>query len=172
MAGKRDRRGSLSSTPERKAGFVARSCLALSVVGLLCASCGSGSQAPVVPGPAVVDVTMVDNSFQYDSRIPAGRVVFRVANGGQVAHRLTLVPLPSDVPPINEQLHGGVRVSITPFAGTPAMSPGTRDTFAVDLRPGQRYALLDFLKDPAATESHALMGMSSEFKTPDERAPS
>ncbi|MDQ6615124.1 MAG: hypothetical protein M3083_10335 [Actinomycetota bacterium] len=140
--------------------------LAVGLVPAAASACGSGAGPPLFPGPGIVTVTMVDNQFQYDPRIPSGRVVFQVSNAGQEAHRLTMVPLPADVPPINQQLHGPVRVSIVPFAATPTMPPGSRDSFAVDLAPGQRYALLDFLQSPTASESHAMMGMNSEFRTP------
>jgi len=90
--------------------------------------------------------------------------VFLVTNGGKVVHSLTLIPIDDDVPPINEQLHGGDRRSATPEAQTRTMYPGRAEAIAIDVVPGQRYALLCFLHDPGDPVTHALKGMNSEFR--------
>jgi hypothetical protein len=144
-------------------GGRARLGVATLAVLLLLGSCSSATKAPLWVAPHV-DVTMKDYSFQYNAGIPSGRVLFRVVNAGTRAHRLTLVPMTDDMPPINVQLHGAVRSTIAPFAGVRALPPQTTDSFAVDLVPGRRYAMICFLKDPGVTESHALMGMNSEFR--------
>lgn len=50
------------------------------------------------------------------TKLPAGaltcyglRVIFTVVNDGKLNHRLALIPLPADFPPIEEQFHGTVR---------------------------------------------------------------
>jgi hypothetical protein len=101
--------------------------------------------------------------MEYDHAIPAGRVVFRFVNVGEEKHRPSLLPLPEDVPPIGEQLRGSERRAAVPFAGIREVEPGESGTFAVDLSPGQRYALICFAIAPDG-ESHALKGMSSEFR--------
>lgn len=138
---------------------------AVIVLGLLATSCG-GQQSRLPPLPHVVDVTMEEYRFKYEMNIPAGRVVFNVVNNGRVAHRLSLLPLDEDVPPIDVQLKGSERRIIEPFAGVPTLEPGERGTFAVDLVPGVRYAMVCFLVDEFDDTSHAIKGMNSEFRTP------
>lgn len=113
---------------------------------------------------------MTEYRFDYDSTVPAGRVIFKVRNTGRVAHSLSLLPLTDDIPPIDEQLRGSRRLGISPFAGVAARRPGASATFAVDLVPGARYAVVCFLADSDRT-LHALRGMASEFRaTPARRA--
>lgn len=139
----------------------------MSVSVLALSSCRSPERAPVVlpPKPHVVDVAMAEHRFDYDPKIPAGRVVFRVRNTGRVVHSLSLIPLGDDIPPIDEQLRGSRRIAIPPFAEIGPRRPGGRTTFAVDLKPGARYALVCFVRDGEGS-SHALLGMTSEFRTP------
>lgn len=106
---------------------------------------------------------MREYRFDYDDAIPAGRVVFRIQNEGEVEHRLTLVPLPEDLPPIDEQIRGSVRQGVTPFAGVSERLPGGEGLFAVDLVAGQRYGMVCFVTD-ADGQSHAVKGMTSEFR--------
>lgn len=138
--------------------------LALVAMALLAASCNSSrdSGAPLPAGSPLVDVTMRDFAFEHVSEIPAGRVVFRVHNAGEAVHRAALLPLPEDLPPIDAQLRGTERRAIAPFAGIYDRTRGQKGTFAVDLVAGQRYAFVCFVIDEGG--SHALRGMSSEFR--------
>lgn len=122
------------------------------------------SQAVLPPPPHLVDVTMNEYGFVYNKDIPAGRVVFTVTNVGRIAHRLSLLPLADDFPPIDVQIRGSERRFINPFAGIPAREPGERGTFAVELAPGVRYAMVCLLVDDQDNQSHALKGMTSEFR--------
>lgn len=138
---------------------------------LVVASCSRTSRpqpAPVrTPLPAaapVVDVTMSEYAFDYDPAVPPGRVVFRARNMGSIPHRITLFSLADDVPPIDVQLRGAERRLVEPIAGFYNRPPGEVGTFAVDLAPNQRYALICFVVD-ADGASHAVKGMSSEFRT-------
>jgi hypothetical protein len=145
--------------------------VAASVV--LATSCRADSPKagpPLPKGPPVVVVTMREYRYEYPPVVPAGRVVFRFVNAGQSSHRPSLLPLPEDVPPIDVQLRGSERRVATPFAGVPTRKPGTQGTFAVDLVPGRRYALICFAKD-ADGQSHSLKGMSSEFRAGGEPKP-
>lgn len=130
-------------------------------------SCSSSSRpgpdAPPPQGAPTVVVTMRDHSFAYPPNVPAGQVVFRALNEGQTVHRLTMVALTEDIPPIKEQLRGTERRFLSPFAGIPDRPPGRSGTFAVDLVPGNRYAMICFVVDPDG-ESHAAKGMSAEFR--------
>lgn len=139
---------------------------------LVCAplivSCGGRKQAerPLPPPPYVVNVTMNEYRFDYDDAIPAGRVVFKVFNGGSVPHRLSLFPLAEGVPPIEMQLKGSERRIVEPLAGINTIAPGALSAFAVDLDAAARYALVCFLVDDFDQETHARKGMNSEFRTP------
>lgn len=123
-----------------------------------------GAVATLPPVPPVVDVAMDEFRFSYQGPVPAGRVVFRIRNAGSVKHRLTLLPLEEDVPPIEAQLRGAERRLVKPFAGVPVRRPGKTGTFAVDLAPGRRYAIICFLRDDDG-RPHALKGMTGEFRT-------
>lgn len=138
------------------------SLLALSVA-MTSAACDRPEQVALPAGPQVVEVEMTDFAFRYDVSIASGRVLFRVANRGKSHHNLSLIPLSDDIPPIDQQLRGTERRAITPLATIKARPPGTRTSFAAELAPGVRYAMVCFVDD--AHGSHALRGMSSEFRT-------
>jgi len=93
--------------------------------------------------------------------IPRGRVVLQAVNRGRIVHRMSVVPLPADLPPILEQLRGTDRVVLSTLAAVPDTPPGAGAAVAVDLGPG-RYAFICFITDTDA-RSHALMGMAAEF---------
>lgn len=120
--------------------------------------------APLPVGPPVVTVTMREYRFDYSTPVPSGRVVFRFVNEGRIVHQPDMIPLSEDLPPIDEQLRGDVRTAVTQFAGIPPRNPGEVGTYAVDLVPGQRYAIICFARDPDDDESHALQGMNTEFR--------
>jgi hypothetical protein len=109
-----------------------------------------------------VDVVMREYRFDYAKNVPPGRVVFRVRNEGTLEHSLTLIGLPEDYPPIDEQLHSETRRGAPTLALVPVRRPGTGSSFAVDLVPG-RYAFVCFVQD-ADGVLHALKGMNSEFR--------
>jgi hypothetical protein len=105
---------------------------------------------------------MSDYAFQHPPDVAPGRVVFRISNAGSRTHSMVLVELPEDLPPIREQLRSDVRQPVDNLARLPDRPAGSRDTFAVDLVPG-RYGMVCFVADPDGV-SHALKGMSSEFR--------
>lgn len=117
------------------------------------------------PAPPVVTVTMVDHKFEFDPDIPAGRVVFRITNAGKAPHHLIMFPVPEDLPPIDEQLKGTQRRSVEPFASIYDRAPGDTGTFAVDLVPGRRYAMVCSVQDEDG-KPHWRNGMATEFRTP------
>lgn len=135
------------------------------VCALVLAACQTRDHrsAPLPGGPQVVDVEMTEYSFNYDTAISAGRVLFRVTNTGREAHSLAMIPLSDDIPPIDQQVRGSQRLAVRPFAGVTARDSGESTTFAVDLVPGVRYALLCFVTDSDRV-SHLLRGMTSEFR--------
>lgn len=145
----------------------------LAVLGAAGGACSAGdgdrsvSTRTPAPAPApVVHVTMRDHRFELDRLVPAGRVVFRVQNAGPSRHHLTLVPLPPDVPPIADQLRGTNRRLVKPFAGIYDRDAGDSGTFAVDLAPDTRYALICAVVGDDG-QPHWRRGMATEFRTPE-----
>lgn len=136
----------------------------LTGLALLLGSCGPpGTLLP--PRPAAVPVTMTEFRFEYSNSIPRGRVVFEAINTGRLEHRLTLVPLPPDFPPVDVQRRNSdpekFRVIDEVATSTP-VPPGGRASFAVNLG-ASRYALFCLLAEKDGT-SHYREGMVSEFK--------
>lgn len=139
---------------------------ACAVVLAACDTSATRATKPLPAGPQVIRLEMLDYSFGYTPPTAAGRTVFRVANTGDVRHNLSLLPLPADLPPIDEQLRGTTRRAINPLAAIRSRGPGARTSFAVDLLPGTRYAFICFVSDEDG-QAHWRRGMSSEFRTPD-----
>jgi len=107
--------------------------------------------------------------FRFDhGALPRGRVVIRAVNRGHIDHRLSIVPLPDDLPPIQEQLHGTSRRALSTLAAVAETPAGGSGAVAVDLAPG-RYAFICFIT--ANGQSHALNGMASEFRVRTDSAP-
>lgn len=125
---------------------------------------GGESSGPLPAGPSEETVTIYDDELSYDEPVSAGRVVFRIFNAASEPHKLTILPLPEDMPPLAQQLRGSKRVALNAFAGVPPRQPGTWGTFAVNLQPNRRYALVCLMRDEEG-ESHARRGISAEFRT-------
>lgn len=138
----------------RRAGLVA-------MIVLLLGACGAPGP-PLPDRPPVVGVTMREFAIDHTSTIPRGRVVFEVRNTGRREHRVSLVKLAEDMPPIREQFSGERRLVVDELAATPNRPPGSRDVFAVNLPPG-RWAFICFLIEDDGF-SHAKAGMATEFR--------
>lgn len=171
------RRGTGTPAGARCTGRVPyrRNALGLGVLLAVLAACSLASQprGVALPAPAaapVLTVTMHDYRFEYDAPVPAGRVVFRARNAGRVAHHLTMIPLPDDVASIDAQLRSSQRRFVRPFAGFSERAPGDTGTFAVDLVPGRRYAMICSVLDKNG-EPHWRKGMASQFETTPARPP-
>jgi hypothetical protein len=124
---------------------------------------------PQLPSdPPEITVTLDEEGLEHTGPIPAGRVVFRVANRGENKHRLSVWPMSDDEPPIGEQLTNDQREIRAPFAGIALLEPGETTAFAVNLEPDARYAFVDTATDPADPEgrSYAQQGSHAEFRTP------
>lgn len=136
----------------------------LAAWALVASGCVPRPQAepPLPPPPAVVEVTLADYRFELAGEVPPGRVVFNAYNRGTVDHSLTLIVLPEDFPPLDEQLRGDTRRPVTNLALLPRRPPGERGTFAVDLVPG-RYGLVCFVPGPDGV-AHGVRGMNAEFR--------
>ncbi len=138
--------------------------LALAAVLAGCTTTRPAPSAYLPPGPAIIEVIEQDYGYVLEPAgdIPPGRSVFHLRNASGLAHDLSLVALPEDVPPIGDQLRSTNRRAVATLARRPSRPPGGRDVFAVDLRPG-RYALLCF-EDDGTGRSHALRGQTVEFR--------
>lgn len=145
----------------------------MAAIAMATTSCRGGetTSAPLPKPPPVVGVTLSDYRFEFDSEIPAGRVVFRFMNAGAEAHRPSLLALEENFPPIDAQLRGTQRRAITPLAGINERLSGATGNFAVDLIPGRRYAFVCFARS-AEGEMHGLKGMTFEFHAPTAQEPS
>jgi hypothetical protein len=114
------------------------------------------------PSPRVIDVTMREYRLDYGRPVPRGRVVFRGHNAGRIKHSLTLLSLPEDFPPLEDELRNKKSRPIAPVANLHPLEPGESDAFAVDLAPG-RYGLVDFQRGRDRVDN-ATKGANSEFR--------
>lgn len=158
-----------AAPPRRPATVAARAGWLTATIVL---AVGCATEAPLPEGPPVRTVTIDEYGIAFKRPVPAGRVVFRVTNDGEQTHEPEFVPLPEDLPPIDEQLQGDQRVPVAPFAGIPPLEPGETGTFAVDLASGVRYAFVCFARDPDDDELHARQGGNAEFRAGGDAAPS
>lgn len=145
----------------------------LAVASLLLAAVACSpveSDEPLPPSAPSVKVRLVEYEVIYDEPVPAGRVVFRVENAGKRVHRLALLQLPDDFPPLQEELANDTPRSVSSFARVPDLEPGETGMFAVDLAAGQRYAMVDYSEAPDGT-SHARLGLADEFRAGEQPSP-
>ncbi len=105
---------------------------------------------------------MGEYAFDFDPDIPGGQVVFRAHNAGSEDHEMTMVVLPEDLPPLNDQIQSEEGVGVATLAQLQDHPPGTTGSFAVFLKPG-RYGMICFVRDQDGTPS-ALKGMNAEFR--------
>ncbi|MBW3613702.1 MAG: hypothetical protein KY439_00105 [Actinobacteria bacterium] len=124
---------------------------------------GAGTSDDLPPAPTIIEAVEQDHGYVLSrSEVPAGRVVFQRVNRSGLAHDLSLVEMPEDMPPIGEQLKGATRRVVSGLATLPSHPPGSRDAFAVDLTPG-RYGLICWERDGTSVP-HAHMGMAVELR--------
>lgn len=129
-------------------------------VALLAGCAATG--APLPPQPTRVEVVMRDHAFDLDPQppIPAGRVVFRARNAGDVAHELVVVDVADDPSAQSDEAEGG---QVVPTLGVVnARPPGEGGAVAVDLAPG-RYALICLVRDDEGV-THAEHGQRVDFE--------
>lgn len=139
--------------------------LALSA-GTACTVKGEAPEEALARQPSKVTVSMVEYRFVYGNRVAAGRVVFGVGNAGRLPHRLSLFALADEAPPIDVQVRAREGLKLTPLVvEMPVLQPGEQGgSFAVDLKPGARYAMVSLWPSPEG-KPDALLGMTTEFRT-------
>lgn len=132
------------------------------VIGALAITAGCTPAAPLPASPATVRVTMDEFRYGAPESFPAGRVVIRTRNAGDLNHDLVVIEIPQDLPPLGEQLQSDARRATTTVSILPPQKPGEQTAFALDLEPG-RYGMLCFVPGDDGTP-HALEGMHREFR--------
>lgn len=138
--------------------------LVVVVVVVVAGGCSSKAAAPLPPAPAVVKVSMREYAVVPRPAVVAkGRVVLEVANRGKRNHRLLIIPLPKDFPPVLEQVRGGTRRFVEPLGTLPNTAPGRTRSIALDLAPG-RYGLVCPLNEPGTNEAYSKKGMAAEVR--------
>jgi uncharacterized cupredoxin-like copper-binding protein len=121
----------------------------------------SGDKAANPVGPRYLDVAMSEFRFEVAGNFESGRTVLNIRNVGQAPHEFILEELPTDFPPLDEQIRSPRRRGLPTLAFV-RREPGASRTLAVDLAPG-RYAIVCFIRD-ADGISHALKGMNAELR--------
>jgi uncharacterized cupredoxin-like copper-binding protein len=137
----------------------------LAAVVLTSCSTGDTKSAYLPPPVPIVTVNMSEYRFDVSSSgtLPAGRVVFRLAAVGEEAHTPFLVALDDGASPIAQYLLETDRPTIKGFANVSQVAPGAIGTFAVDLEPGRRYALVCNFRAPDG-HIHAELGETWEAR--------
>ena len=123
-------------------------------------SCSAMPMPPSIAKAEVVTVTMAEYRFDYQGRIPSGRVIITTKNAGNVIHELVLARLSGATPgptpgsaPQPEVVH--------PLGYIHPRDPGATGIFAVDLAPG-RYLFVCYVLDADGIQHHQ-KGMRREF---------
>ena len=139
---------------------------AVAFAALFVAACGRGdSPANTASGPKVVEVTGSDYAFTVPEAAEAGTTTFRFVNNGKVRHELNISRLKAGVS--MDSLLGAVRAdrSVTDLIDGPVgvlfAEPGGRSRagLTVDMKPGERYAVICIFSDSAGAKQHFDLGM-------------
>jgi hypothetical protein len=123
------------------------------------------SDGPVLP--AQVEIVASDYAFQAPATLPAGRTTFKFVNHGKVRHELNISRLKPGVS-IDTLLQlvradKTVRDVTEGPVGVLFASPGGQSSagLAVDLSPGETYAVICIFRDSAGAKAHYDLGMYS-----------
>ena len=125
---------------------------------------GAASDAPILDAiPSVGTIELINWAFATPTTLRAGEV-YTVVNSGTRVHEIGMASLANgatredvlaflsgDAPP-------GDPPPFTDLSGTGLLSPGTRQTFPIDVPPG-RYVLVCYLPDPDDGQPHFMKGM-------------
>lgn len=131
---------------------------------VVCLSILTGCLPAELSGPPVIDISAAEYAFGAPDTIPAGRVVFRLSNLGQVNHVAAMIPL-ADGESIRDLMGRGKVLELRgarELLGGPVTSVEDRASeVLVTLAPG-RYAIFCYLRGPDG-QSHAGKGMVREI---------
>lgn len=141
--------------------------LTLITVAGIAACSPADKPAPVTEQPAesIVRVVGSDYAFTMPETAPAGLTTFRFANNGKVRHELNISRLKPDVS--IDSLLATVRAdkTVTDLIEGPVGvlfgEPGDSSSagLSIDLKPGERYAVICIFADSAGAPQHFEMGM-------------
>ena len=125
--------------------------------------------------PAEVEIVASDYAFRAPATLPAGRTTFKFVNQGKVRHELNISRLKPGVS-IDSLLtkvraNESVRDLIKGPVGVLFASPGGQSSagLAVDLSPGETYAVICIFRDSAGAKAHYDLGMYSLLRVDQER---
>lgn len=134
------------------------------LVGVLAAGCTAAESDAPVPDPVpTVDVAVADDELAVAESVPAGRVVLAFENTGEKPHRVVMIPMGADWPPIHQELANDIERPMRIRARIGFLDPGEMATIAVELADGQRYALLDPSEAPDGRQ-YMDVGVAGEFR--------
>ncbi len=115
--------------------------------------------------PNDVDIVATDYAFEPPAQVDAGRATFRFVNKGKVRHELSISRLKPGAS-MDEFLDSvradnSVQKLIEGPVGVLFAAPGTKSAagLSVNLRPGERYAIICVFKDSSAAKPHYELGM-------------
>ncbi len=137
--------------------------LALSALAVTSCS-ASTTRMSLPPTSPVVTVTMHEYSFSIAGHPRPGRTVFRFVNAGRETHGPMLVEVGLGAGPVEQEVR---KPSPPPFKRLGLVNgrqPGNTGTFAVQLEPNTRYALICRAR-AADGVPHAQKGMTWEVRT-------
>ncbi|MGK2962689.1 MAG: hypothetical protein ACSLFK_11160 [Gemmatimonadaceae bacterium] len=115
----------------------------------------------------MVEIVGADYAFKSPASLPAGRTTFQFANEGKVRHELNITRLKPDVSieRFLEVVRAGenTRELTEGPVGVLFADPGGRSEsgLTVDLRPGDRYAVICIFRDSEDAKPHFDLGMYS-----------
>jgi hypothetical protein len=134
---------------------------------LLITACGKGEQSKDAAATTanVIEVTGSDYAFTVPESVQAGTTTFHFANNGKVRHELNISRLKDGVPmdsllatvradkSVKDLIDGPVGVLFAEPAGRSSAG------LTIDMKPGERYAVICIFTDSAGAKQHFELGM-------------
>jgi hypothetical protein len=139
----------------------------LGIAVLLLTACGRGDQSEGAGAATanVIEVTGSDYAFTVPESVEAGTTTFHFANTGKVRHELNISRLKDGVPmdsllatikadkSVKDLIDGSVGVLFAEPAGRSSAG------LTIDMKPGERYAVICIFADSAGARQHFELGM-------------
>ncbi len=124
----------------------------------------AGLDAPILDAvPSAGTIELINWAFAAPDTLRAGEV-YTVVNSGTQVHEIGMASLASGATRddvlafLSGEAPAGAPPPFTDLSGTGLLSPGTRQTLAIDVPPG-RYVLVCYLPDPDDGQQHFMKGM-------------
>ena len=135
------------------------------VVALVVMGCAKAEKPAESSGPRQVEVTASDYAFTMPDTLPAGAATFTFVNSGKVRHELNITRLKPGIPMDSLlsvlRADKSVKDLIEGAVGVLFASPGGSSSagLSVNLKPGERYAVICVFADSSGAKQHFDMGM-------------